>query len=382
MSGTARTRMGRATRDTATTIVTESQERQTGSQDFLNPVFFVRSTVVAANYLSKNNSVFSYNGRPRPSCHTSRARRQTWKSVVRCSSCGFNCSIEEMYSLRKRQIVFQYWPRRVARPTCVAGSQSDKMLYHVLPTQVNCPSRTLNSSGGLDANSARSTHDKASCAYGTRPTSWSGHPAALRFKLALSRRTSAKVELKLACPSRQQPHPNRPVCWFHIETLNLEPTRGSRMAKNERTMPSVARSSALCSFCGRRHDEVGPLVKGPYNVSICDQCCRACTTLLEGECGRLGIEIENSPAKCRLSQFGNAVCGMRDAVMSWLLSRPERPPCSFCSIHHNSVVPLAEGPDQVYICIRCCHDTATLIKAERDRMTQAEERNPYPPLEQ
>ena len=152
------------------------------------------------------------------------------------------------------------------------------------------------------------------------------------------------------------------------------------MTKNEKTIPNVPRSSDVCSFCGRRHDEVGPLVEGPYYESICDQCCRACTTLLEAECGRLGIEIANSPSKFRLNQFGNAVSGMWDAVMSWILSQPKRtprPPCSFCLKRHESVGPLAEGPDQVYICIRCCRETATLIKAERDRMTQAEERNPY-----
>ena len=42
--------------------------------------------------------------------------------------------------------------------------------------------------------------------------------------------------------------------------------------------------------------------------------------------------------------------------------------CSFCRKNHEDVGPLAEGPDQVFICHQCCMECAKLIQAERERV--------------
>ena len=46
--------------------------------------------------------------------------------------------------------------------------------------------------------------------------------------------------------------------------------------------------------------------------------------------------------------------------------------CSFCRKHHHEVGPLAEGPDQVYICYGCANQCADLIEVERQRVEQEE----------
>jgi hypothetical protein len=42
--------------------------------------------------------------------------------------------------------------------------------------------------------------------------------------------------------------------------------------------------------------------------------------------------------------------------------------CSFCRRNPKDVGPLAEGPDQVYICHQCCMACAKLIQAECQRL--------------
>jgi ATP-dependent Clp protease ATP-binding subunit ClpX len=41
--------------------------------------------------------------------------------------------------------------------------------------------------------------------------------------------------------------------------------------------------------------------------------------------------------------------------------------CSFCRKNYKDVGPLAEGPDQVYICFQCCLLCANIIHAECQR---------------
>jgi ATP-dependent Clp protease ATP-binding subunit ClpX len=41
--------------------------------------------------------------------------------------------------------------------------------------------------------------------------------------------------------------------------------------------------------------------------------------------------------------------------------------CSFCRKNHRVVGPLAEGPDQVYICYACVRLCADLIEREYER---------------
>jgi len=42
--------------------------------------------------------------------------------------------------------------------------------------------------------------------------------------------------------------------------------------------------------------------------------------------------------------------------------------CSFCRKHFKDLGPLAEGPDQVFICHSCCLRCAKLIHAECQRI--------------
>ncbi len=51
-------------------------------------------------------------------------------------------------------------------------------------------------------------------------------------------------------------------------------------------------------------------------------------------------------------------------------SRPDAY-CSFCRRNHRDVGPLAEGPDQVYICYECIRLCGQLIEDERVRRGHA-----------
>ncbi len=42
--------------------------------------------------------------------------------------------------------------------------------------------------------------------------------------------------------------------------------------------------------------------------------------------------------------------------------------CSFCRKNYKDVGPLAEGPDQVFICLQCCLLCASVIQKECQRL--------------
>jgi ClpX C4-type zinc finger len=42
--------------------------------------------------------------------------------------------------------------------------------------------------------------------------------------------------------------------------------------------------------------------------------------------------------------------------------------CSFCRRNYKDAGPLAEGPDQVYICLHCCLACASVIEVEYQRL--------------
>jgi len=42
-----------------------------------------------------------------------------------------------------------------------------------------------------------------------------------------------------------------------------------------------AEKDFFCSFCGRSYREVGPLVEGPSDVNICEQCVELCQHLIQ-----------------------------------------------------------------------------------------------------
>jgi ATP-dependent Clp protease ATP-binding subunit ClpX len=70
----------------------------------------------------------------------------------------------------------------------------------------------------------------------------------------------------------------------------------------------VARSqrAALCSFCGKSHREVGPLIEGPDNVFICGSCVELCQTIIQQERRRGGAttgHIARVPAPKEIKAF-------------------------------------------------------------------------------
>jgi ATP-dependent protease Clp ATPase subunit len=58
--------------------------------------------------------------------------------------------------------------------------------------------------------------------------------------------------------------------------------------------PSLSQD-CFCSFCGKSFRDVGPFVEGADQVYICRKCTELCARMLEGEYGRLGIEISKAP---------------------------------------------------------------------------------------
>ena len=46
------------------------------------------------------------------------------------------------------------------------------------------------------------------------------------------------------------------------------------------------RRNAFCSFCRKSFRDVGPLVEGPGEVFICDECAALCRSIIEQEKAR------------------------------------------------------------------------------------------------
>jgi hypothetical protein len=53
--------------------------------------------------------------------------------------------------------------------------------------------------------------------------------------------------------------------------------------------------------------------------------------------------------------------------------------CSFCRKSYKDIGPLAEGPDQVFICYLCCQACANLIQAECKRLGVGVPKDQSPP---
>jgi ATP-dependent Clp protease ATP-binding subunit ClpX len=49
-----------------------------------------------------------------------------------------------------------------------------------------------------------------------------------------------------------------------------------------------SKNPALCSFCGKTHREVGPLIEGPEDVFICGACVELCQSIIQQEKKRSG----------------------------------------------------------------------------------------------
>ncbi len=61
------------------------------------------------------------------------------------------------------------------------------------------------------------------------------------------------------------------------------------MAGNTRgTGSGRGRRASTCSFCGKSHRDVGPMVEGPNDVFICSSCVELCHNIIRAEQRRDG----------------------------------------------------------------------------------------------
>jgi len=70
--------------------------------------------------------------------------------------------------------------------------------------------------------------------------------------------------------------------------------------------PTRASRVALCSFCGKSHREVGPLIEGPDGVFICASCVDLCESIIQQERRRSGgvpAHIANVPTPREINEF-------------------------------------------------------------------------------
>ena len=54
--------------------------------------------------------------------------------------------------------------------------------------------------------------------------------------------------------------------------------------------PSRSSRVAHCSFCGKSHREVGPLIEGPEGIFICASCVDLCESIIQQERRRAGTQ--------------------------------------------------------------------------------------------
>jgi len=67
-----------------------------------------------------------------------------------------------------------------------------------------------------------------------------------------------------------------------------------------------ARRAAVCSFCGKSHREVGPLIEGPDDCFICAQCVELCQSIIQQErrrSGTLPAHIASVPSPREINEF-------------------------------------------------------------------------------
>ncbi|NIA22354.1 MAG: ATP-dependent Clp protease ATP-binding subunit ClpX [Anaerolineaceae bacterium] len=83
---------------------------------------------------------------------------------------------------------------------------------------------------------------------------------------------------------------------------------GPPKKKTRKPADKVTRASraAVCSFCGKSHREVGPLIEGPDNCFICAQCVDLCQSIIQQErrrSGSLPAHITSVPTPREITEF-------------------------------------------------------------------------------
>lgn len=87
---------------------------------------------------------------------------------------------------------------------------------------------------------------------------------------------------------------------------------------------------------------MGPLAESPDQRYICYNCVQLCIGFFDGP--------SRMPQKMAPLAEGDSA------------------QCSFCGINYPDIGPLAEGPEQVYICHKCLRLCANVIQAEIRRL--------------
>ena len=83
-------------------------------------------------------------------------------------------------------------------------------------------------------------------------------------------------------------------------------TSGSGGGRGKDASGGKGRRLALCSFCGKSHREVGPLIEGPEGIFICAQCVELCESIIQQEKRKAGPaagHIANVPSPREITTF-------------------------------------------------------------------------------
>jgi hypothetical protein len=104
--------------------------------------------------------------------------------------------------------------------------------------------------------------------------------------------------------------------------------------------PTIPVRLTTCSFCGKSSRTVGMMVEGPSDVYICVNCAHACLDIFAAE------ESKWEPT------------GPEPVPSAWL-----KHTCSFCRRPWAETGPLAEGPADVYVCGRCVDTSIRLFRS-------------------
>jgi hypothetical protein len=99
-----------------------------------------------------------------------------------------------------------------------------------------------------------------------------------------------------------------------------------------------------CSFCGRKWQAAGPLVEGPGAIYVCERCVATSVELFRSNA------VEPAPAADTSStppdEWNGNPLGCR---------------CSFCGRSGRHTGSMIEGPDNLFLCVRCIDAAAAIV---------------------
>ena len=99
-----------------------------------------------------------------------------------------------------------------------------------------------------------------------------------------------------------------------------------------------------CSFCGRRGEAAGPMVEGPSDIYACERCVDASLELFRNN---------GQAPRPRAATLGGP-------VDEWN-GNPVGSRCSFCGRSGRRVGSMVEGPDNLFLCVKCIDAAAAIV---------------------